>query len=122
MKALVLDAREQLRRTVDRQLRQQYDDQAAGIAREMARKEVFKANEQFAEDFDACVLYALHEVCGFGRVRLTRFFHRYKELRGEVLDRYQFADGNADFTWWATRELHRIGVDMDELRREDKED
>lgn len=37
MKARVLDAREQLRRSVDQQLRQQYDEQAAGIAREMAR-------------------------------------------------------------------------------------
>ena len=73
MKARVLDAREQLRRAVDKQIRQQYDEQAAGIAREMARKEVYAANAQFAEDFDACVLYALHEVCGFGRVRLTRF-------------------------------------------------
>lgn len=118
MKARVLDTREQLRRSVERQLRQQYDEQAAVIAREMARKEVFAANAQYAEDFDACVLYALHEVCGFGKKRLTRFFRRYMELRDEVLDRYRFADGNEDYTWWARRELKRIGVDVDALRRE----
>ena len=118
MKARVLDAREQLRRSVDKQLRQQYDEQAAGIVREMARKEVYAANAQYAEDFDACVLYALHEVCGFGKKRLTRFFRRYMELRDEVLDRYRFADENEDFTWWARRELNRIGVDVDALRRE----
>ena len=121
MKARVIDFREQLRRSVDRLLREQYDEQAADIARKMARIEVLKANQQFAEDFDACVLYALHEIFGFGPVRLRRFFHRYRELREEVMERYRFADGNADFTWWAVRELRKIGVDVTNLKEEETE-
>ena len=119
MKAIRLDAKEQLRRTIQKTLEQQYEKTAATIAREKARQEIYTANEQFAEDIDACILYALHETCGFGRERLIRFFRRYSELKNEIIDRYQFADGNADWTWWCTRELEKIGVNVKDLRSEE---
>ena len=121
MKARVLNYHVLAQSRMEEQLRQEYDDKAAEIAREMARKEVVKAQEEFASALDAAILYTLRVGFGFGRVRLLRFYSIFGRLRAEVLEKFHLADGDRDFEWYAQRELKQIGVDVEKLRQEDEE-
>ena len=119
MNARVLNYHVLAKSRMEEQLRQEYDEKAAEIAREMARKEVVKAQEEFASALDAAILYTLRVGFGFGKVRLLRFYTIFGKLRAEVLEKFHLADGDKDFEWYAARELKQIGVDVEQLRESD---
>ena len=119
MKARVLNYHVLAQSRMEEQLRQEYDEKAAEIAREMARKEVVKAQEEFASALDAAIMWALHVCFGFGKKRLLRFYTMFNRLRADVIDKFKFADGDRDFEWYAARELKQIGVDVEQLRESD---
>lgn len=107
---------------VKKEMERQYEKNIQGFTQEKAREEVWKANEQVFLDMDAAVLYALHRSCGFGKVRLERFYNDFHKLYNELRDFYLFGDmgktdSGKDFCWYADRELKKIGVDVKELQK-----
>ena len=89
------------------------------IVRE-ARRELFEQKKILGNDFDAAVLWTLHQAFGFGAKRLRRFYDaflaEYDRLRefytGTDADGNEVLDGTVSF---ACREnLKRIGVDIAE--------
>lgn len=111
----------QIQQAARREVERQYSEEIERFTRAQARKEVFEADEQIFLDMDAAVLYALHKSCGFGKMRLERFYADFKAIYNELREFYLFgsingSDGGSDFCWYADRELKKIGVDVKKLQ------
>lgn len=84
------------------------------------RREVFRQRKALDDDFDAMVLWVLHERFGFGKKRLRRYYDAFMEAYGALRDFYvgEDADGEAvqDGTvcFKAKQDLLKIGVDIAE--------
>ena len=102
-------------------------DRFPGIRQEIlkeARREVFEQKRCLDDDFDAAVLWALHQAFGFGADRLRRFYDafiaNYDEMRAYYLgtdaDGEEVVDGTVAFACKA--HLLRIGVDVAEWNKE----
>jgi len=98
-------------------------DRFPGLRQEIlkeARREVFEQKRCLDDDFDAAVLWALHQAFGFGADRLRRFYDAfidiYDELRtyylGTDADGEEVVDGTVAFA--CKENLLRIGVDVAE--------
>lgn len=64
---------------------------------------------------EACVLWALHELLGFGPKRLRGFYFRFVKYYSALLDYYDMADDNA---YLALRALKAYGIDVEKWHRE----
>ena len=64
---------------------------------------------------EACILWALHELLGFGPKRLRRFYLGFIRYYSALLDHYEMEDDNA---YLALRALKEYGIDVDEWNRE----
>lgn len=102
-------------------------DRFPGLRQEIlkeARREVFEQKRCLDDDFDAAVLWALHQAFGFGSDRLRRFYDafiaNYDEMRefylGTDADGEEVVDGTVAFACKAN--LLRIGVDVAEWNQE----
>ena len=89
-------------------------------AKKSARKWLLIEAERINTYMDAAVLYALHDVFGFGAVRLKRFFIRFEEVHRQFIDAFS-SEEDADRTSSEIREdmaayylseLKKIGVDV----------
>lgn len=80
-------------------------------------QEILKKDHEYAAAVDAIVLLTLHDVFGFGKERLRRFWFGVQSLRKRLLDYYEM--GGEDFPYLCDRELKKIGVDVDEWGLED---
>lgn len=74
------------------------------------RRRVAAENEQYMRTFEAMILWTLHESCGFGKVRLERFYRDFIREYNEMRERYEM-----DVAYPAERKLREIGVDLDKL-------
>ena len=66
-----------------------------------------------ALETDAMVLRILHNVFGFGPVRLRRFFDAFLDDNEELIKRYELNEADGDLIWLCTKELKEGGIDLD---------
>ena len=64
---------------------------------------------------EACILWALHELLGFGPKRLRRFYFGFVKYYSALLEYYDMDDDNA---FLALRALHAHGIDVEAWHRE----
>lgn len=75
---------------------------------------IIELEEEHAKDFDATVLWALHETFGFGAERLKRFYRAYQAEYKRLREYYQLEESDG-VPWLCRRKLAEIGVDVDEI-------
>ena len=73
-------------------------------------------DEKHANEFDAIILWRLHEKFGFGHKRLKEFYDGFDVDIFGLIDRYELDD--SDMIWICTHKLKEYGVDLDAWRKE----
>ena len=79
------------------------------------KKEVDSYFEQRCTDLDVIVLFILHTVFGFGKVRLRRYFEGYLTVVRKLQDIY-----GGSYIYKMKEVLKKIGVDIEAWEREIK--
>lgn len=85
-------------------------------AERMAKLAMEEMNRNNEEEFDALVLYTLHEEFGFGEKRLKRFYKNFSLRLHELGERYQMNEYE-DKLWLCRKKLKELGIDISELRK-----
>lgn len=67
-------------------------------------------------EFQALILWQLHEQFGFGKKRLKRFYYNFDKAIDSLIDRYKLND--TETTWICTLRLKEIGIDIEKLDEE----
>jgi hypothetical protein len=82
--------------------------------------EIRRQKKQWTEDMeknvDVAVLWALHDLCGFGEKRLKDFFDGFNRIYKELVAHY---DMESDMPWVYEQKLKEIGVNVAEWRKEE---
>jgi hypothetical protein len=73
--------------------------------------------EKQSKQFDALILYTLHEEFGFGAIRLKRFAKKMCKIHDYFRDRYDDASLFA-----MQKKLLALGIDIDNLDKEIQEE
>lgn len=73
-------------------------------------KQLAKYTENHNLEIIAMTLLTLHAEFGFGEGRLKRFFDRYDEVVGSLVQRYELDED--DGAWIATQKLKEMGIDV----------
>ena len=91
------------------------------LERKMMNKEVSRQahemTEQFFRNECAVILYSLHEIFGFGKIRLWRFYSHYAQCHKDLCEWYGMnaeEDGHDIAAYLSKMQLERIGVDFDQ--------
>lgn len=79
------------------------------------RKQIAVFDRQNKVNVEACILWALHELLGFGPKRLRRFYLDFIRYYSALLDHYEMEDDNA---FLALRALKDYGIDVEAWNRE----
>ena len=93
------------------------DKQRKAEANAEAKKLVLAEREKYCTKTDVTILYALHNIFGFGKERLERFYREWIKIHTEMVEDYQ-CDGDDSHYWVMEARLKEIGVDIDALERE----
>jgi hypothetical protein len=93
----------------NRLVREAKQREAHDIVRELWSEQCRKA--------DISILYALHNVFGFGAVRCRRFYHAMIQNHFQMCEDFQCKGDDAHY-WVMEKRLKDAGIDVDELRRE----
>lgn len=64
---------------------------------------------------EACILWALHELLGFGPKRLRRFYFGFVKYYSALLEHYEMEEDNA---FLALRALKEYGIDVEAWHKE----
>lgn len=110
-----------------RQRKQRAEEQAAAkeyMGTEVSQKalnkeineELVKANDRFYKDEVSVILWVLHQLTGWGAIRLKRYFDTYTPAWEELKRHYQVSDD--DVPWITKKLLKDIGVDLDEWMKD----
>lgn len=85
------------------------------------RQQCLEQTEQYEAQLDVVTLYALNQVCGFGKTRLERFYNEMFKLRKEMKERYGSGEdeGMGDFAMFV--KLKEKGVDVQKMYTEQAE-
>ena len=80
------------------------------------RKKLLELDEEFSADYEAAILWQLHEMFGFGQSRLIRFYKAFTAMHEQLRKHYEISQDEQG--WLYRQKLKAIGVDVDELRKE----
>ena len=85
------------------------------------RKTMAEYDRKNAIEVDALVLWTLHEVFGFGPIRLKRFYDAFAPAMNELTERYEMDE--CDQVWLCTHLLEnyldKYDISFDDWRGED---
>ena len=84
---------------------------------EEAKRIVLQEWEKVCRKTDVSILYALHNIFGFGKDRLERFYREWIKMHIAMVDNYQ-CDGDDSHYWVMEARLKDIGLDVDALLKE----
>lgn len=84
-------------------------------------KQILAADQEYSLNFAAGVLWALHVEFGFGAGRLRRMWDAYRKIHDELREYYELRD-DADTCFVCREQLKRIGVDVEEWDKEERND
>ena len=83
------------------------------------RRELAEFERKHMNEMSALVLYALHEVFGFGPKRLKQFFDYFDSALEDLLKRYEMED--TDEVWLCTYKLkNECRIDIEEWEKQKK--
>ena len=77
------------------------------------RRQILAQEDKFSMGIEIMLLYTLHIELGFGKKRLKRFYKKMIQNYKEMCKFYEMDD-----TFPAECKLRDIGIDIDELRKE----
>ena len=80
-------------------------------------RQIAARDEQYAEDVDAMVLYALMVHKGWKKRRLCNFWNDFMLIHDELRDHYKMCD-KGDHVWLVHQKLKEIGVDVHQWYKE----
>ena len=80
-------------------------------------KQILERDTAFAMDSDASLLWAIHEVFGFGKKRLRRLWEKQYNLHRELRS-YYAAEDYEEMGWIYREKLKNIGVDVEDWYKE----
>ena len=83
--------------------------------KEEINRQIVETNREYKNDFDAMILWTLHELCGFGKKRLREVYDAFADKYDELVDHYEAPDKGA---WIANYKLREIGVDISAWNKE----
>ena len=86
------------------------------LVNEECRKKLLELDEEFSADYEAAILWQLHEMFGFGQSRLIRFYKAFATMHEQLRKHYEISQDEQG--WLYRQKLLGIGVDVDELRKE----
>lgn len=78
-------------------------------------RQILEQEDKFIQGLDAMILWTLREELGFGKKRLERFYKAVIRSYKEMCKFYEMDD-----TYPAEYKLREIGVDLDKLRKDIK--
>ena len=78
-------------------------------------RQVAEFDRENQVNVEACILWAMHELLGFGPKRLRRFYFGFVKYYSGLLDHYEMEDDNA---YLALRALKDYGIDVEAWHRE----
>lgn len=84
---------------------------------EEIKRQIVEYDKKHSIEFDAMVLYTLHEVFGFGKSRLRKFYSEFKKTYHELQDYYCMPD---DVPFICLIKLKNLGVDLKKWYEEDE--
>ena len=84
-------------------------------------RQILAKDEQYTEDLDAMVLYALHVHTGWKKIKLHRFWKDFVAAHRALREYYEMSEPG-DGAWLAHRKLKEIGVDIHQWYKEDEQD
>ena len=84
-------------------------------------RQILEKDEQYTEDLDAMVLYAIHVHTGWKKLKLHRFWKDFIAAHRALREYYEM-DEQGDGAWLAHRKLKEIGVDIHQWYKEDEYD
>ena len=82
--------------------------------------QIAEASLEHQRRLEATVLYVLHEEFGFGKDRLRRFYESFDQNMTTLRCFYELPDSDAAFI--CDLKLKDMGIDLDEWRKELKEE
>lgn len=80
------------------------------------RRQLAEQAKKYENDFDACVLYQIHEQYGKGAKALRKFYEQWKIIHDGLIKHYELE--NSDAPWLFMTKLKDIGVDVAEWNKE----
>ena len=81
-------------------------------------RQILENDAAFEDDTDACILWALHTLFGFGPKRLRRFYDGFKEKHDQLRAYYELPpDENG---WICRKMLKEKGVDVAAWNKESR--
>ena len=87
---------------------------------EEINRQILEKDEKYKEDLDAMTLYVLMFRYGWRKKRLRRFWEAFLEAHLALRRHYEM-NAPGDGEWLAHRELRKIGVDVHQWYKEDKQ-
>lgn len=83
------------------------------------KRQIAEYEREHCKEVDAMILWALHEVFGFGPKRLRKFFDNFSETMERLHKWYEMDE--SDESWLCSYKLKSIGIDIEEwLSNNDK--
>ena len=80
-------------------------------------RQILKRDEQYWEDLDAMVLYALSVHTGWKKKKLRKFWDDFIRIHKELREFYEM-NNDGDSEWLSHQKLKEIGVDVHQWRKE----
>lgn len=85
------------------------------------KRQLAEYDKKHVMELDAIILWQLHAQLGFGKKRLERFYRKFAEAYRDLLKRYEM-EGEGESTWLFTYKVKELGVDLEALYREERND
>ena len=93
--------------------RYRFSDGETAAAKKEIRRQIVEEKESFMRGVDAQILWTLHNTLGLGKIRLKRV---YRDIIRDYIEMCEFFETTGTIP--AEIKLARLGVNLDELRKE----
>lgn len=80
------------------------------------RRQTAEYDRRHENEIDAMMLWAVHELCGFGPKRMKEFYFGFQPMLRDLLRRYDCGVSGSE--WACTEALKEYGIDISDLRKE----
>ena len=84
------------------------------------KRQMAEYDRKHKNELEAMVLWQLHEQLGFGVQRLKKFYYNFNPIVDELIERYQLEED--DGIWICTLKLKDLGIDIEEMSADGRED
>lgn len=82
------------------------------------RRQIAEYDKKHERDLEAAALWVLHDIFGFGKERLKKFYAGFSESIEDLIMHYEM--DNSDGPWLCEKKLNDLGINLDEWKKEGK--